>query len=67
MKVLLLCTSIEGGGAAHASLALLYALRQEGIEARMLTLFPSKNIRAPILIVCARVCWVGQKPMPISY
>ena len=49
MKVLLLCTSIEGGGAAHASLALLYALRQEGIEARMLTLFPSKNIHTPYI------------------
>ena len=59
MKVLLLCTSIEGGGAAHASLALLYALRQEGIEARISEFL--------ILIVCARVCWVGQKLMPISY
>lgn len=47
MKVLLLCTSADGGGAAHATRALQQALNDAGLEARLLTLFPYRGEPSP--------------------
>lgn len=54
MKVLLLSTYISGGGAANATLRLLYALRSQGIEVRLLYLLgeakgESSETVAPLL------------------
>lgn len=43
MKVLLLCTAHQGGGAAQATLRLLKALNKAGVDARLLTLYSTED------------------------
>ncbi len=49
MKVLLVSTAIEGGGAANASLRLYLALKQEDVDVRLLVLRRSRKLSADLL------------------